>query len=86
MICNYCGADLLDRSTIHFCPEKQADLKRRQEEAMINYAKLLHKPEDLRDKFAMAAIPTLLNKFLTAEDVAKKAYLLADAMLEARKG
>jgi hypothetical protein len=44
--------------------------------------------EDLRDCFAMFAVVGVANKGVYEEDIehiAKKAFLLADAMMEARK-
>lgn len=45
------------------------------------------KREDLRDRFAMAALTGLLHPLWEANsmDAPAKAYELADAMLEARK-
>jgi len=40
----------------------------------------------LRDKFAMAALPTILrHTFLSKDEHAKAAYAIADAMMKARE-
>lgn len=45
---------------------------------------------DLRDQFAMAALPAIINEPSMATEfgrdfIARKAYLMADAMLKARE-
>jgi len=47
---------------------------------------LMGKP-DLRDQFAMETLNGLVNRYgtLSRDGIAEEAYLLADAMMEARK-
>ncbi len=40
---------------------------------------------ELRDRLAMAALPLIESYENTAEDIARNAYAIADAMLVARK-
>jgi hypothetical protein len=45
----------------------------------------LQAKDDLRDKFAMAALTGVNTKEFDPQDIADKAYAIADAMMEARK-
>lgn len=51
-------------------------------------AERLHE-DQLRDRFAMAALPAIQTEasvgFFSVAEQAKQAYLMADAMMEARK-